>query len=418
MKQSIRRRFTLIFIGLMAGVLLAVWAVNGFLLEPYYTAKKLKVMEEAYEEIDAAVMERVRDGENIGDVIERELKRHWEIWSQMAQASQTENGQDESGERIPRRPDEVLDEQTRQELDQSLLGTINRYGEKNNISIILVDSSSGQSLLNSGRESDFMARKLQRYILGQGDGSTELLIRHENYMVEKNRDRRADSSYLESWGYFSDNNTLFLMQMPLASIRESVALSNRFTTYVGLLALILGGIVMYFVSRRVTDPIMKLARLSERMSQLDFGARYEGDAQDEVGVLGRSMNALSEKLEDTIGELQKANSQLLRDIQEKIEIDEMRKEFIANVSHELKTPIALIQGYAEGLTEGMAEDEESRNYYCDVIMDEAGKMNHMVKQLLTLTALEFGNDAPVMETFDLTELIRDLLSAASILIQQ
>ena len=79
----------------------------------------------------------------------------------------------------------------------------------------------------------------------------------------------------------------------------------------------------------------------------------------------------------------------------------MRKEFIANVSHELKTPIALIQGYAEGLTEGMCEDEESRNYYCGVIMDEAVKMNRMVKQLLNLTALEFGNDTPVMETFNL-----------------
>lgn len=98
------------------------------------------------------------------------------------------------------------------------------------------------------------------------------------------------------------------------------------------------------------------------------------------------MNTLSERLKDTIGELKTANNELQKDIEEKIKIDETRKEFIANVSHELKTPIALIQGYAEGLTEGMAEDEDSRNYYCEVIMDEAGKMNKMVKQLLTLTA--------------------------------
>ena len=58
----------------------------------------------------------------------------------------------------------------------------------------------------------------------------------------------------------------------------------------------------------------------------------------------------------------------------------------------------------------MAEDEDSRNYYCEVIMDEAGKMNKMVKQLLTLTALEFGNDMPVMERFDITALIRGILA--------
>ena len=74
---------------------------------------------------------------------------------------------------------------------------------------------------------------------------------------------------------------------------------------------------------------------------------------------------------EAISELKSANNELQRDIEEKVQIDEMRKDFIANVSHELKTPIALIQGYAEGLTEGMAEDKESRDYYCDVIMDEA-----------------------------------------------
>lgn len=100
------------------------------------------------------------------------------------------------------------------------------------------------------------------------------------------------------------------------------------------------------------------------------------------------------------------------------EVDNSRQEFVSNVSHELKTPIALIQGYAEGLTEGMCEDEESRNYYCGVIMDEAVKMNRMVKQLLNLTALEFGNDTPVMETFNLTDVIRGIITSSSILIQQ
>ena len=115
------------------------------------------------------------------------------------------------------------------------------------------------------------------------------------------------------------------------------------------------------------------------MSELDFEARYTGNSEDEIGILGHSMNTLSEKLKETIGALKTANNELQRDIEEKIRIDETRKDFIANVSHELKTPIALIQGYAEGLTEGMAEDPESRDYYCDVIMDEANKMNKMVK---------------------------------------
>ena len=83
----------------------------------------------------------------------------------------------------------------------------------------------------------------------------------------------------------------------------------------------------------------------------------------------------------------------------------MRSEFLGNVSHELKTPIALIQGYAEGLKEGVNDDPESQEFYCEVIMDEAGKMNRMVKNLLALNQLEFGEDDVQFERFDITSLI-------------
>lgn len=415
MKRSIRRRIMLIFIGLMAGVLVAIWAINNFWLEGYYTDQKLKVMEDAYERMDEVVMEKVRAGEDIGDVITKEAKAERQAWEQIfKEGVDTPNhapGEDGKKDGPAREDMPPVDE-------NSFSYVIRDYGEKNNISTVLIDSNTGNALITSGRESDWLAQKVQRYILGIGNNRSEILKEHENYTVEKNYDPRSNASYMESWGFFSDNSTLFIMQMPLASIRESVLLSNRFTTAVGLAALLIGSILMYFVTRRVTNPIMKLASLSERMSHLDFEASYEGGAEDEIGVLGRSMNTLSDKLKETIGELRDANATLQKDIEEKIRIDETRKAFIADVSHELKTPIALIQGYAEGLTEGMCEDEESRNYYCEVIMDEAGKMNKMVKQLLTLTALEFGNDAPVIAPFDIDELIRDLLNSASILLSQ
>ena len=98
----------------------------------------------------------------------------------------------------------------------------------------------------------------------------------------------------------------------------------------------------------------------------------------------------------SISELKSANNQLQIDIDKKTQIDEMRKEFLSNVSHELKTPLALIQGYAEGLKECINDDAESRDFYCEVIMDEADKMNKMVKKLLTLNQLEFGNEVITM----------------------
>ena len=125
------------------------------------------------------------------------------------------------------------------------------------------------------------------------------------------------------------------------------------------------------------------------MSNLDFEARYESHAGNEIDVLGDNFNKMSRKLENTISELKSANNKLQKDIEDKIKIDEMRKEFLDNVSHELKTPIALIQGYAEGLNENISDDPESRAFYCEVIMDEASKMNKLVKNLLTLNPVSY-----------------------------
>ena len=156
------------------------------------------------------------------------------------------------------------------------------------------------------------------------------------------------------------------------------------------------------------------------MKQLNFEAKYTSDEpyKNEIDVLGQNMNELSETLETTIKELKNANVALKQDIAKKEQIDEMRKEFLSNVSHELKTPIALIQGYAEGLKEGVSDDEESRNFYCEVIMDEASKMNIMVKKLLTLNQLEFGNESANMERFDIVDMIKNYIKSASMLAKQ
>ena len=127
---------------------------------------------------------------------------------------------------------------------------------------------------------------------------------------------------------------------------------------------------------------------------------------------------MSDQLEKTISELKTANNQLQQDIEQKEKLENMRNEFLGNVSHELKTPIALIQGYAEGLKEGINDDPESTEFYCDVIIDEAGKMNRMVKNLLTLNQLEFGSDEVEFERFDIVKLVKGVIASCDILIQQ
>lgn len=186
----------------------------------------------------------------------------------------------------------------------------------------------------------------------------------------------------------------------------------------GILIIAVSAVILWAVTKRITNPISELTVLSSRMKNLDFDAKYKCRAGNEIDELGENFNKMSEELEKTISELKSVNNQLQKDIENKIRIDQQRQEFLNNVSHELKTPIALVQGYAEGLKENISDDPESREFYCDVIMDEAAKMNKLVKNLLTLNHLEEGRDEVKMERFDIVSLIKGILQSMDIMIQQ
>lgn len=237
------------------------------------------------------------------------------------------------------------------------------------------------------------------------------------YILQKNHDNHTSSDYLNLIGTL-DNGHVIVIQTPVESIRRSAMISNTFLGYIGIFVTLLGCLFMFFISNNYSRPIHQMAVIAKRMSDLDFKAKVSHFSNDEIGELGHSMNDLADKLEMTISELKTANNELRKDIDRKTQIDEMRKEFLSHVSHELKTPIALVQGYAEGLKDNILDDEESKEFYCDVIIDEADKMNKMVRKLLALNELEFGTDQVQIEHFNLSELIKNVVEQSGIMIQK
>ena len=297
---------------------------------------------------------------------------------------------------------------------------IERSSSRNNLTWIIVnEENSGYYYWGENNMAKMLRSKLFGYVnnLDQDMQRSRVLKKTDTCTMWQVHDRFAGMEYVECWGQF-DNGYYFLIRSPLESIKESAAISNSFYFIVGTIIIVISGIVILVVTNRITRPISELTGLSEKMSDLDFDARYQSCAGNEIDVLGDNFNKMSRKLESTISELKSVNNKLQKDIEDKIKIDEMRKEFLDNVSHELKTPIALIQGYAEGLNENISDDPESREFYCEVIMDEAAKMNKLVKNLLTLNQLESGKDAPVMERFDIISLIRGVLGSMHIMIEQ
>lgn len=252
----------------------------------------------------------------------------------------------------------------------------------------------------------------------EGNLSDSFFYGEKGYWIfHQNYDQKLNSNFYDLVGVL-DDGSLIALRSSVVRFNESVATTMKLYVYVGMAAILVGCFAMFCVSSSYVRPIHQMAVVAKRMAQLDFDARVESHSKDEIGELGESINSMSKELESTISELKTANAKLQRDIDEKTQIDEMRKEFLSHVSHELKTPIALIQGYAEGLKENILDDPESKDFYCEVIMDEADRMNTMVKKLLALNELEFGMDKINFERFDITELIRNVNTSSEILLQQ
>ena len=360
-KHSLTRQITSIVSLLVAGAILLCWVLNTTLLPRYYMHNKKEVLMENYQTISNA-------------------------------SAQNELESDE------------------------FAVTFDNLCSNGNIMALILQQD-GKVLRSSVNDLDALRTEFWDVLL-HGD-KMEVLYSNKQYQLLQKTDTRLDSEYLVLVGVL-ENGDMVLMRTAVESIRESAAISNRFLLFAGAAAIVASILVAFFTTRHITKPLQQLTDISKRMVDLDFNAKYETDQSNsyEVEELGNHINRLSENLERTISELKTANVELQDDIEKKIQIDEMRKEFLSNVSHELKTPLALIQGYAEGLQECINDDAESREFYCEVIIDEADKMNRMVKKLLTLNQLEFGNDQVIMERFDMTELIRGVANSTRILMEQ
>lgn len=200
------------------------------------------------------------------------------------------------------------------------------------------------------------------------------------------------------------NGDRLIIQTSKAALEESVGIINRFTLYPAVVAFLSAIILAFFVTKRISKPVVELTEITKRMKNLDFSSRYEGEADDEIGVLGRNFNDMSATLDKTIGELNQANEQLRGDIEREKAIEEARKNFISNVSHELKTPISLIRGYAEGIRDEVIEPQDFEEYL-SVIIEESEHMSSMVRELLTLSKLESHHVPTYYEVVDVREVI-------------
>ncbi len=361
MKHSIRRQMSVLFILVMVGTLISCWIMNSIFLVKYYQSEKKAALLEVYYSLVSAAQ-----------------------------------------------GDELFTDEYAIELQ--------KLCEKYSLSAIVLNSES-KVMLSTVNEPQNMTNQLFMHVFNRVLTEEETIAETEDYEIQIVVDGMTQTEYVQMWGILPNSN-LFLLRAPLEGLRDSVAIANRFLAYIGMLAVVIGTSVIYMISRKLTHPIRELTKLSQSMSNLEFEKKYLGDGDNEIAILGKNMNHLSDTLQETIRELKEANLELKHDLKLKNEMEMMRKEFVSNISHEFKTPIALIHGYAEGLVDDVDMDADNRKFYCDVILDETIKMNQMVQKLMTLNQLESGTEQVKFERFDIVELIHNYIQTLDILLKQ
>ena len=301
--------------------------------------------------------------------------------------------------------------------EETINAELDRISIKNDFDILIKDEYNDSVYISN---KDFFSGLLQMNIMTARSSLNQksILEKNEKYQISEIKDNNTNIKYIVFISKL-DNGYKIYIRMPMASIEESVKISNKFLYIIAIFVIIFGGIVLSIVSTRFSEPIEELEDIAKKMANLDFSQKYKiSQANDEFDNLGKSINKMSDKLESTIKQLKSTNIELEKDIEEKSQIDEMRKSFISDVSHELKTPIALIQGYSEGLIENVNSDDESRKFYAEVILDEATKMDKLVKQLLELMKLEYGKNKFNNANFNIVELEKEIIRKSEVMIQK
>ena len=292
---------------------------------------------------------------------------------------------------------------------EATLEALNRLNADQNF-LIDIFSRDGQTLYTT----------FGQQIWGSSDFSTYLPGFYRREMTALEQEQRADGSWFITAVDNKNNAEYIIYQSRLPDngymeiwvqkslLEASAKTASEFILILAGVFLAAALVWIIFFSKSFTKPIVEMNAVTKDMAALDFRRKLTPRSSDESGQLAHSINDLSTKLDGALTDLRDKNAKLQDEIDAERRLDSMRRGFVSNVSHELKTPISIIQGYAEGLKLGISEDKEKREEYCDVILEESIRMNHLVLDLLELSRYEAGQIKIQREDFDMAALIRDL----------
>lgn len=206
-----------------------------------------------------------------------------------------------------------------------------------------------------------------------------------------------------------ENGDYLVLTKGLGLVKEAKYLFTVFLLFASAIVYLIGIIIIYLYAKHFTKPIVQIQKAAEGISKLEFNEPINVYSKDEVGSLVVSINKMAATLSENIDALNQSNFQLEQELSKERNLDVMRQRFVSDVSHELKNPISMIIGYADGIERGIPKTEEDKAYYAHVIHEEGKKMNRLVKDLLELSSFTSKTVSLELQEISLSELIHEVI---------
>ncbi len=198
------------------------------------------------------------------------------------------------------------------------------------------------------------------------------------------------------------DNYIITTSITVPALEESIATLSDLYNYLFIASLIIALIVSYFVARYISKPLVELNNVANELAQLNLDIRHVSKREDEIGQLGTTLNDMAKRLQTTIKRLE-------QELSKEKQSERLRRNFVARASHELQTPLAIIKGYTEALSDDVVDSELEQKEYYSIIASETEKLSKMVLELLELSKLENPEYSFDKENFDLTKLVKTIV---------
>lgn len=288
--------------------------------------------------------------------------------------------------------------QTLSDINENYSIDVEIYADNNTV-LYTTQGDKLMEFIHQGKNDKFSMSRRPLEPIGNGEI-------YGGYLIQTAKDRVSGEEFL-TCGLSLDDSISAELKIRISMLENSADIAGKFVTAVTAVCFFISIVWIFFFARKFSRPITEMTAITHRLSHLDFSKRVPIAQNNEIGVLGASINNMSLSLQNSIEELRQANLKLQGEVENERRLDKMRKQFVANVSHELKTPISIISGYAEGLK--LNVNSEKKTEYCNIILDESARMNTLVLSLLELSRYESGQVELKKEVFKIKDITDNLV---------